>query len=92
MAIEMGEIVRSHLSGIQSIANAEISMVRKVAEAGMDENQRKMCKLFSDHLARIEAKEKARVAKESKPKINRSFCPQCCKLHPSTKQQLNPTD
>ena len=67
-------------------------MASKVAEAGMDKNSRNMRKLFTNHLARIQANEKARVAKENKPKMKQVFCPQCCKLHPGTKQQLNPTD
>ena len=102
MAIEMGKIVRAHLSGVQAIDNARISNARKVAKACMDENQRNMRKVYNDHLARFEAAEYARVAKVRMAeehhavgpplKKYQNFCSQCSKVHPSTKHEPDSTD
>jgi len=91
MAVELGGIVRSHLSTMQAIANAKACMATKDAERGMNENYHKVRKLFTNRAAQVLIDERRRVAEENES-FDKVRCPQCDKLHPRPKQQPDPTN
>ena len=66
MTVELSSFVRSHLSTLQAIANAEACEANKIAEKGMNENYHKVRKLFTLKAAEILSEERSRAADESK--------------------------